>query len=48
MEGEMFLYRSVLGILKLNQNILLKADFEDCIRLLHTIDLKYNKKYIKI
>jgi hypothetical protein len=42
-EGEVFLYRSALGILKLFHNQLLKADFEECVRLLHNIDLKYDK-----
>jgi len=38
-EGEVFLYRAALGILKIYQQELLKGDFEDVIRLLHKIDL---------
>jgi hypothetical protein len=40
MEGEGLIYRAALGILKLHQTALLKADLEECMQLLHSFDMR--------
>jgi hypothetical protein len=37
LDGEVFLYRTGLAILKKNESTLLKASFEECIMMLHEV-----------